>query len=170
MWFFGRRSTRCWKRGQYQRSCSLFQVFIPHFSGTQKRWRSQAGSQSKPLNKFIRVTKFKMCTPQKIIQTLHKGDWLASLDLKDAYFHVPIRNQHRPYLRFAFQDRIFQFNVLPFGISTAPRVFTKVLAPLVGFLHHKGIRLFPYLDDCLIVARAAPQLLHSINLGIETLA
>ena len=124
----------------------------------------------KPLNKFIRVTKFKMCTPQKIIQTLHKGNWLASLDLKDAYFHVPIRNQHRPYLRFAFQDRIFQFNVLPFGISTAPRVFTKVLAPLVGFLHHKGIRLFPYLDDCLIVARSAPQLLHSINLVIETLA
>ena len=81
---------------------------------------------------------------------------------------MPIRHQHRPYLRFAFQDRLFQFNVLPFGISKAPQVFTKVLAPVVG--HHKGIQLFPYLDDCLIVTKSAAQLLHSVNLVIETFA
>ena len=123
----------------------------------------------KPLNEFVKVQKFKMCTPQIIIPTLRQGDWLASIDLKDAYYHVPITQKHRPYLRFAFQEKIFQYNVLPFGLSTAPRVFTKVLAPVVGMLHKKGVRLFPYLDHCLIVARTRTQLVRSVQLTIQVL-
>ncbi len=38
---------------------------------------------------------------------------LTSLDLKDAYFHVPIYPEHRPSLRFAFQGHVYQFQVLP---------------------------------------------------------
>ena len=55
----------------------------------------------KPLNKFLKVQKFKMCTPQIIILTLRQGDWLASIDLKDAYYQIPILESHRPFLRFA---------------------------------------------------------------------
>jgi ribonuclease HI len=123
----------------------------------------------KPLNKFVKTVKFKMCTPQTIVQTLCKGDWLASLDLKDAYFHVPIRESHRKFLRFSFQERTFQFSVLPFGLSTAPRVFTKMLAPLVGLLHEQGIRLFPYIDDCLIVAKSPYQLIQAVSTTIHVL-
>ena len=123
----------------------------------------------KPLNKFLKVQKFKMCTPQIIIPTLRQGDWLASIDLKDAYYQIPILESHRPFLRFAFQERIFQYNVLPFGISTAPRVFTKVLAPIVGILHEKGVRMFPYLDDCLLVARSHSQLLWAVQLTVDVL-
>lgn len=84
---------------------------------------------------------------------MHKGDWLASLDLNDAFFHVPVLARHQKYLRFSFQKRQFQFKALPFIISTAPWVFTKILAPVIGLLHHKGVQIFPYLDDCLITAR-----------------
>ena len=84
-----------------------------------------------------------MCTPQIIIPTLRQGVWLASIDLKDVYYHVPILESHRPFLRFAFQKRIFQYKVLPFGISPAPRVFTKILAPIVGMLHEKGCPNLP---------------------------
>ena len=123
----------------------------------------------KGLNKFIQITTFKMQTPQLIISHLQQGVWLASLDLKDAYFHVPIRPDHRPYLRFEFQGQVFQFKVLPFGLSTAPRVFTKMLAPVIGLLHSRGIHIFPYLDDCLIVAKTKDQLIQAVHTSQDVL-
>ena len=50
------------------------------------------------------------------------------MDLKDAYFHVRVVPAHRQYLRFN------QFKALPFGLSWAPRVFTKTLALLIVWL------------------------------------
>ncbi|KAI2643795.1 hypothetical protein H4Q32_029973 [Labeo rohita] len=62
-----------------------------------------------------------------------RGSRLA-IDLKDAYFHVSILPRHRPFLRFAFEGRVYQYKVLPFCLSLLPRVFMKVaeaaLAPL----------------------------------------
>jgi hypothetical protein len=123
----------------------------------------------KGLNKFVKCPTFKMHSAQSIIRMIQKGNWLASIDLKDAYFHVPVHPRHHKFLRFAFQGKTYQFKVLPFGLSTAPRVFTKVLAPVVGYLHQNGVHLFPYLDDCLLVAKN-PAILHqSIVFTIQTL-
>ena len=54
-----------------------------------------------------------------------QGQWLTSLDLKDAYFHIGIDPADRRYLRFCHNGTAWQFTVLPFGLSTSPRVFTK---------------------------------------------
>lgn len=40
---------------------------------------------------------------QEILPLLQKGDFMTSVDLKDAYFHIPIHPAHRKYLRFQFQ-------------------------------------------------------------------
>lgn len=104
----------------------------------------------RPLNAYIKVRHFKMETLRSVIRFVKPGDWLASLDLKDAYLHVPIRPSHRQYLRFAFQGVCYQFKVLPFGLNTAPMVWTKVLAPIMEILHLEGIYISPYLDDLLI--------------------
>jgi hypothetical protein len=53
--------------------------------------------------------------------------------------------------------------VLPFKLSTAPSVFTKVLAPVVAILHQKGIFLYPYLDNCLLVAMSQEDLIQTIR-------
>lgn len=123
----------------------------------------------RPLNQFIKYTKFRMETSASILQLVSSGDWLASLDLKDAYFHVPVLPAHRPYLRFAFQDTVYQYRVLPFGLSTAPRVFTCILNPIVGLIHKQGVRFHPYLDDCLIIARSKQDTLRAIQIAIEYL-
>ena len=104
------------------------------------------------LNQHIRCDKFRMDTLQTILQALAPGDWMVSLDLKDAYLHVPIFLAHRKFLRFAFKDplgilKVYQWMVLPFGLSTSPRVFTKVLAPIGAALHAQGHSMFPYIDD-----------------------
>jgi ribonuclease HI len=123
----------------------------------------------KSLNKFIKCPTFKMHSPQSVLRFIHKGNWLASIDLKDAYFHVPIHQTHYRFLRFAFQGKTYQFRVLPFGLSTAPRVFTKVLAPVVGYLHQQGVHLYPYLDDCLLVAKNPQTLYQTVGFTINVL-
>jgi ribonuclease HI len=123
----------------------------------------------KGLNHFVKVKTFKMVTLQVVLSHLQKGDWMASLDLKDAYFHVPVQPGFRPFLRFEFLGKVYQFKVLPFGLSTAPRVFTKILAPVIGLLHRRGIHIYPYLDDCLIVAKSRDQLIQAIGVTQQVL-
>ncbi len=55
------------------------------------------------------------------------GDWFFSLDLKDAYFHIQIAPHHGRFLRFAFEGVAYQYTVLPFGLSLAPRTFTRCM-------------------------------------------
>ena len=49
-----------------------------------------------------------------------QGEWVTSVDFKDAHFHIPIQEQSRKYLRFHIQGRAYQLKALPFGLSTAP--------------------------------------------------
>jgi ribonuclease HI len=75
----------------------------------------------KGLKQIVQVKTFKMMTIQVVLQHLQKGDWLASLDLKDAYFHVPVQPVYRPYLRFELLGKVYQFKFLPFGLFNRPK-------------------------------------------------
>ena len=55
------------------------------------------------LNLFLKVEKFKMETPETIRTSLQQGEWVTSVDFKDAYFHIPIQEQSRKYLKFHVQ-------------------------------------------------------------------
>ena len=77
---------------------------------------------------------------------------MVSIDLKDAYLQVLIHPLSRKFLRFTAGGRAWQFKVLCFGLSTEPQVFTRVMAPVSGFLHQSGIWMLQYLDDWLILA------------------
>ncbi|XDV35164.1 hypothetical protein PO909_005166 [Leuciscus waleckii] len=79
------------------------------------------------LNKALMRRPFKMITTRHILAQIRPGDWFISLDLKDAYFQIQITPRHRPFLRFAFDGRAYQYTVLPFGLSLAPRTFTKCM-------------------------------------------
>ena len=71
-----------------------------------------------------------METAQSVLQSLRSGDWMISLDLQDAYLQVPVHPQSRRYLRFCLGDQVYQFWVLCFGLSSAPQVSTRVMAPV----------------------------------------
>lgn len=101
------------------------------------------------LNQFVLCPHFKMETLADIRLALQKGDWVTSIDLRDAYFHVPIHRRSRRYLRFAFDGKIYQFRALPFGLSVSPYVFTRVLKSVLSHVRSLGIRVHAYLDDWL---------------------
>ena len=73
------------------------------------------------------------------------------IDLKDAYYTVPIHPNHRRYLRFMYQGILYEFGCLPFGLSSAPRAFTKLLKPVVVLIRLLGIHVVIYLDDILLL-------------------
>ena len=102
------------------------------------------------LNVFVHCPSFTMETPRSILRALHQGQWLTSLDLKDAYFHIGIHPADRRYLRFCHNGTSWQFTVLPFGLSTSPRVFTKMLKPVLAYAHLHRVKLHMYLDDWLL--------------------
>ena len=106
----------------------------------------------KALNYYIEYQKFKMETAESIRMEIQKGEWATSLDLSDAYYHVPIHPQHRRYFRFVFRGQVFQYCALPQGLTTAPYVFSKIITPLKSHCHKLGIFLHQYLDDWLIRA------------------
>ena len=100
-----------------------------------------------PLNGFIQQTRFKMETVATVLTSIRKGDFMASIDLSDAYFQVPVHRASRKFLRFTIEGTVYQFKALCFGLATAPQVFTRVFILISSWTHSQGIRLLRYLDD-----------------------
>ena len=99
------------------------------------------------LNRFVRLSRFHMETLASVLQSLRPGDWMVSLDLQDAYLQVPVHPNSRRFLRFCVGPEVFQFKALCFGLSSAPQVFTQVMAPVSSIMHRYGFRILRYLDD-----------------------
>ena len=91
-----------------------------------------------------------METNRSIRGSIHLGMWTTSLDLTDAYFHIPIFPKFRKFLRFVWEDRVYAFKTMSFGLSTAPLVFTRISQAVVAHLHSQSIFIHSYLDDSLL--------------------
>jgi hypothetical protein len=95
-----------------------------------------------------------MDTLASALQLIKRNCYMAVVDLKDAYYSVPIFSEHRKFLRFNFEYTLYEFTCLPNGLSSAPRVFTKLLKPLFAVLRGKGILLVAYIDDIILIANS----------------
>jgi ribonuclease HI len=103
----------------------------------------------KKLNKHIFCPHFKMETVETIWNSLLPGQFCFSIDLKDAYLHVPIHQSSRKYLRVFRNGRVFQFRALPFGLCTAPLIFTKIVSEVIKMVQRQNMEMLAFLDDWL---------------------
>ena len=104
------------------------------------------------LNRFLKVKTFKMETPESILLSLQPGEWVTSLDFRDAYFHISISPNSRKFLRFSFQNQTFQFRALPFGLSSGPMEFAIVVKEVKLMAQARNIRMHQYLDTQTLLA------------------
>ena len=119
------------------------------------------------LNRFVDVSPFRMETIQSVLLSVRQGDWMASITLKEAYLQLPVHPASRHFLRFMFRDTVYQFKALCFGLSTAPQVFTKVMAPVSAILLSMGIRMRRYLDDWLVQSSSRGSLLGDLQTVLQ---
>ncbi len=103
------------------------------------------------VNKYLWKNKIKFEDWNTALLYFQKGDFMGSFDLKSGYHHIEIFEDHCEYLSFAWEfegvKKFFSFQVLPFGLSTAPFIFTKTLRPLVRHWRKKGFFIVLFLDD-----------------------
>ena len=104
-------------------------------------------SMMKEFNQHVEYHHFKMDTLETAINMMKPGCFMASIDLKDAYYSVPICIAHQKYLKFVFNTKLYQFTCMPNGLSSAPRIFTKLLKPVYETLHNMGYLNLGYIDD-----------------------
>lgn len=119
------------------------------------------------LNKFLKELKFKMLSAPRVLQAVSSGQWFTTLDLKDAYFHIPVHRDHWKYLRFALEGVAYEFNVLLFGLSLAPRTFTKCMDAVLAPIMSQGILVLNYLDNWLVCAQNREQVTAGLTLNRE---
>ena len=117
------------------------------------------------LNRFVDVSHFQMETIQSVLLSVRQGDWMASIDLREAYLQVPVHPESRRFLRFVAHGRAYQLKALCFGLSTATQVFTRVMAPVSTILHSLGMRR--YLDDWLVQSSSREGLLRDLTVVLS---
>ena len=87
---------------------------------------------------------------------LSKDGYLFKFDLKSGYHHLDVFPPHQTYLGFSWiidgELKYFCFTVLPFGLTSSPYIFIKLLRPLVKFWRFSGLLIVIYIDDGICIS------------------
>ena len=96
------------------------------------------------------------------------GALLAKVDIKQAYRNVPVHPDDRHLLCMRWKQELLMDKVLPFGLRSAPIIFSAIADDLQWIIQQKGVNhLFHYLDDFITIGPPQSQTCHH-NLGVIT--
>ena len=90
------------------------------------------------------------------------GDFMVSIDLKDAFLMLSMHPSFHKYLCFEWLNVRYCYTSMPFGLTSAPRIFTKVLKSVLVFLHSRGLRVSAWFDDIILVGSTVNLLLEHL--------
>ena len=121
----------------------------------------------KPLNKKLKYIHFKMDTINDVIKMISPHMVMASIDLTEAYFHLPIFEDHIPFMRFKWNEVMYEYCALPNGLCSGPRIFTKLTKAIMKYLRQKLIRILIYIDDTFLCAQTEHELQKNIGLTLD---
>ena len=110
---------------------------------------------------------FKMESLKQAIHMVKPNSFLASIDIKDAFYSVPIHDSHKRYLKFMWESRPYQYNVMPNGYVDAMRAFTKL--PAFSYLREQGYTSVVYVDDTLLYGKTFNECMNNIFVTLECL-
>ena len=105
----------------------------------------------KILNEFLEYNRFKMETIHLVADLIQPHYYMTTIDLKDAYYSVKISEEDSKYLKFYVGKIILKFAVLPNGLSSGPRKFTKLTKPPIACLRIEGVIVARYIDDITVI-------------------
>ena len=111
------------------------------------------------VNAFLAIPRCKYEDLRNFSDMVQEGDYAVKFDLTSGYHHIEIHEQHRKFLGFKWfyrnKERYFVFEVLPFGLSSACHVFTKVMRAFIKKWRGAfGLRTIIYIDDGICVEKS----------------
>ena len=135
-------------KGVIVESCKESGDFVsPIFLRAKKDGSYRMILNLKRLNNFVAYRHFKMDTIKTVIALMKPFCYMSSIDLKDAYYSVPISEDYQKYLKFLWKGKYYKFICFPNGLSFCPRKFTKLLKPAHAHLRLLGHVIAGYIDD-----------------------
>lgn len=114
------------------------------------------------LNRFLSSQHFQLEDWRTVIHLMIQNSWMVTLDLENVYLLVPVAQEHRIYLRFQWRSILYEFTVSPFGLSTAPFIFRKILRLIVAYLRSEGYCSIIYFDDFLLIDLSKEECLKNL--------
>ncbi|EAL73842.1 hypothetical protein DDB_G0267210 [Dictyostelium discoideum AX4] len=123
----------------------------------------------KRLNTYINNQSFKMEGIKNLPSMVKQGYYMVKLDIKKAYLHVLVDPQYRDLFRFVWKGSHYRWKAMPFGLSTAPRIFTMLLRPVLRMLRDINVSVIAYLDDLLIVGSTKEECLSNLKKTMDLL-
>jgi len=103
------------------------------------------------VNRHLGKKVFKFEGLKDLADLAERGDHAVPNDLMSGYYHVGLRPRSRTFVGFCWKGQYYVYNCLPFGLSTAPWVFSKVMSELVMYWRREDISMLPYLDDLMAI-------------------
>lgn len=143
----------------YKTDPKYVKFVLPIFAIRQgEKWR--VVWDGRELNSEIHCDTFKMESAASTARLLEPGDYMFTIDMWSGYHQLKLQNGDggdradlRPYACFEWEGRTYQWQVLPFGLSTAPRSYQKIVLKLFGLWRARAWRCASYIDDGLWAAK-----------------
>ncbi|XP_062538342.1 uncharacterized protein K02A2.6-like [Armigeres subalbatus] len=104
----------------------------------------------------------------EIFHRLGKAKYYSVVDLKDAYFQIPLKEESRDYTAFRTPQGLFRFKVCPFGLTNAPFTMCRLMDRVIGFDLEPFV--FVYLDDIVIATRTFSEHVRLLKIVAQRLA
>ena len=130
---------------------------------------------SRHINKLIKKEQVKLASLDKALEILLPGDMQAAYDLASAYHHVKIHPDYQTLLGCAVphpdtgETVYFVFTCMPFGLSTATHVLTRMTKPICVYITKNGIRHSIFIDDGKVNAESKELLIWAFKFVLTTL-
>jgi len=106
---------------------------------------------ARELNKVTVKAAYPLPLIDGLLGRLDQTKFISSIDLKDAFWQIPLCPQSRDKTAFTVPGRpLYQFTVMPFGLCNAPQTMCRLMHLVIP--HHLHDRIFVYLDDLLITS------------------
>ena len=115
------------------------------------------------LNEHVEYQHFKMDTLKSVLNLVHKDCYFAKIDIKDAFYHLKTQQAARKFLRFTWQGKLYAFRGMPNGLTSAPRLWTKLLKPMLSTLRKRGHTNSGYIDDLLLQSESFPECVRNVD-------
>ena len=122
------------------------------------------------LNQHLVYEYFSYTTVGQTVEQATPGCWFSKLDLSNCFLSFPLHPSAWPYFIYRFDGQLYQFTRRPFGLSSAPRICTELLAVLAIAMKQCGVdRSDRYLDDKLLTDDTAEAAGRSVLIAQHTM-